>query len=84
MTVKDIVIMYLKDRGYTGLFNEYGCGCGIDDLFCCDCVGVENCEVGYREPCSAEEGAFHTVLVMGHSCPHCIGDEDGLEELRGE
>ena len=77
MTVKEIVAAYLKDRGYTGLFNEEGCGCGIDDLFCCDGVGVENCEAGYREPCSSGDVDMHTVRVMGHPCPSC--KEEGEE-----
>lgn len=37
-TVKSIVTEYLVDRGYDGLYNECGCGCGIDDLMpCSDC-----------------------------------------------
>ena len=44
MTVKDIVIEYLKTHDYDGLCSEdFRCSCGIDDLLSCDCEGVIYC-----------------------------------------
>jgi len=47
MTVKDIIIEYLKNNGYDGLYNRWGqCACLIDDLVPC-CGGIDECEPGY-------------------------------------
>lgn len=52
MTVKEIMIEYLKANGYDGLFNRGGeCGCQIDDLAPC-CESFEYCEPGYLHKCS--------------------------------
>ena len=48
MNVKEILIKYLKNHGYDGLFSEYGdCGCDIEDLIPCD-EACHNCEAGYK------------------------------------
>ena len=45
MTVKEIVIEYLKANGYDGLCGEE-CGCAIDDLVPCD-SDPSDCKPGY-------------------------------------
>lgn len=47
MTVKEIVVEWLKVNGYDGLAGEE-CGCAIDDLFCCGCSG-EDCVPGHKK-----------------------------------
>lgn len=44
-TVKEIVIAYLKEHGYDGLVND-GCGCWLDDIAPCECLG-EECVPGH-------------------------------------
>jgi hypothetical protein len=53
MTVKEIVAAWLKEHGYDGLRNR-SCGCGVNDLFLCSKVGVDDCEPAYshRSPCN--------------------------------
>ena len=48
MTTKEIIIKYLKDNGFDGLFCDE-CGCSIDDLGCCsdNCM---DCMPGYKHP----------------------------------
>ena len=53
MTVKEIVVKYLKDNGYDGLYDEMDCGCLIDDFAPCDSIGAE-CMPGYRLPGNEE------------------------------
>jgi len=37
LDVKDIVLEYLKENGYDGLYNsDEECGCMADDLFLCE------------------------------------------------
>lgn len=53
MTVKDIIKKYLEDNGFDGLAGE-GCGCLIEDLFCCDYVGPE-CVPGKKINCKEKD-----------------------------
>lgn len=53
MTVKEIVIEYLKANGFDGLCTE-NCGCGIDDLICCD-GPCYLCEPAYRRTVTAND-----------------------------
>ena len=54
MTVKEILIEWLTDHGYSGLWNEDECGCGIDDFIPCNNEGIEGCQPGYRVKCDPE------------------------------
>jgi len=62
MTIKEIVISYLKEHGFEGLCSE-DCGCDIDDLAPCEssmvecvpamrvpCPGTDECEGGWTGP----------------------------------
>lgn len=53
MTVKEIIRAYLIDNDYDGLWTD-DCGCFLDDLFPCDCEGIERCQAGYK--CKLLEG----------------------------
>jgi hypothetical protein len=46
MTVKEIIINYLKGNGYDGLCN-YDCGCGFDDFAPCGNI-QDNCKPAYK------------------------------------
>ncbi|MFA5558897.1 MAG: hypothetical protein WDA59_05480 [Methanofastidiosum sp.] len=70
MNVKKIVENWLKENGYTGLYNEAGiCGCEIDDLM--PCAGADNwnsiddCMPGFKTVCGEK----------------CQWYEDNCEEL---
>ena len=45
MTVKEIVLQYLKDNGYDGLYYDE-CGCSLDNLMPCGCEKDE-CKPGH-------------------------------------
>ncbi len=51
ITVKEMVIKYLEENGYDGLWWNSGggddCGCRLDDLFPCD-DRVTDCQPGYE------------------------------------
>ena len=53
MTVKEIIIKYLEDNGYDGLYDEMGCGCLINDFALCDSISAE-CMAGYKLPGNEE------------------------------
>ena len=48
MTVKEIIINYLKKNGYDGLCGD-SCGCGLNDFQPCD-EDFGNCEPAYYHP----------------------------------
>jgi hypothetical protein len=54
MTVKGILMEYLKEHGFDGLLNTFmECGCGIEDLFPCECPS-DKCEPAYKWECVKE------------------------------
>jgi hypothetical protein len=55
MNVREIVIQYLRQNGFGGLYCPGECGCTIDDLAPCGEM-VEACESGVKEPCTCGEG----------------------------
>lgn len=61
MTVKEIVIEYLKANGFDGLCHVYcpelSGGCPLDDLGRCSGTTLE-CEAAHKMPC------------LGDKCPH--------------
>jgi hypothetical protein len=53
MTVKEILIEWLKTRGYDGLCYD-DCGCGLNDFMPCQ-SSCELCKPAYEWQCSREE-----------------------------
>jgi len=47
MTVKEIIQKWLRENGYSGLYNEIGCGCTVENLMLCG-ESCENCQPGYN------------------------------------
>ena len=69
MDVNDIVMEWLKERGYDGLFNSDGeCGCLVDDLAPCG-EGMSTCVPGYKRMGRDDE-----------ECDWYIGPEKPTEE----
>lgn len=63
MNVKQIVIEWLKQHGYDGLYDGADCACEIRDLM--PCMGCSQfCKAGYKKPCA------------GPVYCHCGGDHD--------
>ena len=55
MNCKEIVVKYLKENDYDGLFNkQFECGCSIDNLFPCECT-LEECVPVYFRNCATCE-----------------------------
>jgi hypothetical protein len=48
--VETMVAGYLRAGGYGGLYNEDGCGCGLDDFAPCGEI-QGNCQAAWRVPC---------------------------------
>jgi hypothetical protein len=68
VTVKEILIDWLREHGYDGLCsNDLECGCLIDDLIPCECINEIYCEPGYRSLCSGgcggEDHDFHMSTI---------------------
>ncbi|MDR1911664.1 MAG: hypothetical protein LBQ52_04880 [Helicobacteraceae bacterium] len=67
MNVKEMVEKWLTDNGYDGLYNndfdaDDPCGCGLDDLICCDFPSVECCVPAYKREVDGEIYYFPTKL----------------------
>ena len=75
MTVKEIVIEYLKANGYDGLWSDYPdhCGCGFDNLMPCDESRMEKCQPGFKYKCNCPH--------HGEPCVH-IGPEKGTDDAQ--
>lgn len=57
MNVRELLIDYLKEFNYDGLYNsEYGCGCVIDDFAPCDGISPDYCAPGFKVLCRCGEG----------------------------
>jgi len=58
MTAKEIIIKYLTDNGYDGLYNnDDDCGCGIDDLLPCG-ASPDDCKPAYKCKCDLHCGVY--------------------------
>ena len=56
MEIRDIVEIWLKTNGYSGLFNgSADCACSLKDLMPCDCPCTD-CEAGYLTEESGDDG----------------------------
>ncbi len=64
-TVKEIVMAYLLEHGFDGMYREEECACRLTDLFPCGEPG-DDCEAGYAGPCPCDEGCeFHIGPAKG-------------------
>lgn len=55
MEVKEIVLAYLEQNGFDGLFNsDISCGCLKEDLEPCGQMS-SNCVVGHKVKCDCSE-----------------------------
>jgi hypothetical protein len=73
MTVKEILIEWLKKHGYDGLCNPYHeCGCGLNDFILCQ-VSCELCEPAYKRQCFGEEkiGACDSETAVYSDLKEC-------------
>lgn len=54
--VKEIIIEWLKEHGFDGLYNDaYECACLVDDDFMpCESDRIPYCEPGYKNECGDE------------------------------
>jgi len=69
MTVKKIIVKYLKENGFDGLCHpDSECGCNIDDLVPCSELN-ENCETGYKKLC---DGCSEKECEYRHEKSSCI------------
>ncbi len=65
MIVREILIEWLKEHGYSGLWNEDECGCHIDDFIICNGDGIEDCQPGYKVSTNPEtsDSGFNWKIV---------------------
>jgi hypothetical protein len=72
--LKEITRQWLAEHGYSGLYDDFGCGCHIDDLFPCGNPS-DQCVAGYaREPDEDEEEMFLFNWRVGPDKPE---DDNG-------
>jgi hypothetical protein len=60
ITVREILVRYLRENSYDGLYSCWGeCACKVDDLEPCGDIHLD-CTAGYIVPCNCSEGCdFH-------------------------
>ena len=58
MKVKDILIKWLKDNGYDGLYCDGECGCLISNFCPCGSECVLDCEPGVKIKSTSAEFDF--------------------------
>lgn len=62
--VKDIIVKYLLEHGYDGLYDDdKECGCSLEDDYFMPCGGefISRCQLGYKVPCETGEVDFIIV-----------------------
>ncbi len=56
MNIKEIVIKYLRDNGYDGMYcPDEPCGCELSDLAPCGCECWEDCLPGVKKEYKASD-----------------------------
>ena len=69
MTVKEIVLEYLKEHGYDGLsYPDFGCNCGADDLAPCGELDPDSCQPARKKVATVED-------TCGGEADFEVGDE---------
>ncbi len=63
--VKDMIKEWLTSYGYSGLYDSFGCGCGIEDLMPCYDICC-NCMPGYRVPCDPDTNDGVDFITVPH------------------
>ena len=75
----EIVLNYLKENGYDGLYDpEYPCGCSIhNDFMPCDSESFNRmeCLAGYKRPMTKDELTEHDIDAK-HPGAFCIGPKE--------
>jgi hypothetical protein len=84
MTVTEIVIKYLEENGYDGLYNcDVECGCSINDFTPCGYIQNE-CQAGYanncvdcknKNDCSLQNGEYD-IFFTDEKCNNYVKKED--------
>ena len=64
MTLKEIVVNWLRQHGFHGLFNDFECGCEVADLMPCG-EPKADCRPGYRRRCPEDCGE-HDFHIVAH------------------
>ena len=69
MTAKEILIEWLKEHNYDGLWHQdTECGCMIDDLMPCE-SWCGDCTPGHKQDCTGCDGE-----LCNKEATWCIGD----------
>jgi hypothetical protein len=82
MKIRDIVIKYLKENNFDGLYNEEeDCACLIDNIGVCEDL-YPDCIAGWKVSCDCDEHNWHITSDytkvsedISFSCPIC-GDRE--------
>ncbi len=69
MTVKEIIIKYLKENNYDGLCCR-GCGCSVDDLFPCG-ESFADCIPAKKRICDECSDNGHCEIQDDFDCSFC-------------
>lgn len=64
MNVQEIVIQYLRQNGFDGLYYPGECGCEINDLAPCGEM-TGQCEPGVKKSCTCGEGCDWDIGPKG-------------------
>ena len=70
LDLKDLVELSLRQKGFDGLWNDYGCACKLGDLMPCG-EPSPACEAGYLGPCDGS--------CEGGKCDFHIGPKHNMK-----
>lgn len=74
MNTHEMIIKYLTDNGFDGLFSENECACELADLMPCGEDNIGECRAGYKVECLC--GGGHKF----HICENKLDWEQGPNE----
>jgi hypothetical protein len=63
MNVREILVGWLKEHGYDGIFSpDGGCSCSVDDMPLCD-LAMDGCRPGYKVKCRCGVGCDFDIAA---------------------
>ena len=77
----DIVRMWLRMRGYDGLYDGEGCDCALDELIRCE-HALEACMPGVWWRCPECDARYIGPRSESSGCPWCGCDSTRLRDSR--
>ena len=80
MNVEDIVVEWLRQNGYDGIYSDE-CGCAIEDFAPCGEMCLDGAP-GHKVPCDCENGCDYHIVPKKRGLPKPDTERETLDKMR--